>query len=1132
MKKMFTYTNLPMPQKDLNHRLTQMDTITRYEFLLPRCARGERGEGRGEGKLGGFLGFSTAAFRISAFCFLLLAFVSTGCTKEAKRIRHLASAKRDFAAGQYEKAEIEYLRVLQVDPLNPTAISQLGIIYHEQGRFPQALGFLKKATELTPDNSDLRLKLCLTELSLGDLKDARTNAMLVLQKQPGQEDALSVLAETAFSTTNVQDTIQQITKMRQQDKDRPGYHLALAELYLRQGQITNVEPELNQALALDPKLPATRMALGSFYWMRKDTNRADATFKAGVELPPQSSPRRMKYADFKYKTGSVDDARKILEDITRNAPDYFPAWNYLAQIAFAQNRLDDCSAILQKVLAKDSINYEATLLDASVNLSKNQVPEAITELQRLAGVYTRSPAIQLRLAQAFALNGDDAKAEAALRQALTLDPNFPDAIITLANLSIKKGDAVSAALSLESLVKRRPDLAQAHLLLAAAYASQNNLDQALAVYRRMQSLFPKSPLIPLSIATILAQQDHREEARKACSESLALAPDFLPPLEQLIDLDLADKQPQAALDRVQKQIERRPAVPELQLLLAKICLNQKDYTQAEAALLKAIEIAPELETSYMMLAQMYMASNKTQQALDKLNGFAARMTNAAPALLQIGIIQESLTNYSAARDAYERVLNINTNFAVALNNLAYLYCEHFNQIDKAAQLAEQAHRLYPTNYAMADTLGWILYRKADYPKALSALTQAVAAAPNEPEGQCHLGLVCYALGQEEPARLAFGRGLEGDKDFPAKDEARRRAAILAIDPKSPDPATQSLLEKRVAEDPNDAIALVRLAGIFNRNGTPDKAIKAFEQALAKNPKNAHVLASLARLYSAPGSLNNLKKALEYAKDAHAAAPDDASISQFLGHLVCQAGDYKWASSLLQDAALKLPDHPALLYDLARSYYGLGQLPSTEAAMQKALNAAAAFDQADEAKRFLSMLVAYRDPAQRQAVAPQLEAILKADPNYIPALMVNELLLQEKGNFQDARKTLDQVLSLNPLFVPATRDLAILCFDRFPDDSRTADLAAKARNSFPDDPNLAKVLGVVAYRRANYSAAAQHLKQSLQTRKNDGELLYYLGMAQYQLKAKAESKAALQQALALNIQPKLAGEARRVLTELK
>jgi len=189
-------------------------------------------------------GVSGRALRTSAVCLLLLPLLLTGCTKQAKKIRHLSNAKRDFAAGQYEKAEIEYRRVLQADPANATAISQLGVIYHDEGRFPQALGFLKKAVELTPDNSDLRLKLCLTELSLGDLKGARQDAERVLQKQPGQDDALLVLAETTLSTTNVQDTIQQITKMRQQDKDRPGYHLALATLYLRQGQITNVEESL------------------------------------------------------------------------------------------------------------------------------------------------------------------------------------------------------------------------------------------------------------------------------------------------------------------------------------------------------------------------------------------------------------------------------------------------------------------------------------------------------------------------------------------------------------------------------------------------------------------------------------------------------------------------------------------------------------------------------------------------------------------------------------------------------------------------------------------------------------------------------------------------------------------------
>lgn len=1075
--------------------------------------------------------FAVAGPGISAICLLFLALLSAGCTKEARKNRYLARANADFAAGRYEQAEIEYRKVLQIATGGPATLGPLGIIYHEQGRFPQAFAFLSKAAEMAPDNSDYQLKLCLTKLSLGAFKEARQDAERILQKQPGQEDALLVLAETTSSQKDLQETVRRIKAMRQQDKNRPGYHLALAILYLRQGQVAEVAPELNQALALDPKFPAAHTALGNLHWMNNELERADAALKAGAELSPLRSPRRLKYADFKLKTGSTNEAVKILEELTRKVPDYLPPYIYLAQLAFAQDRLDDCSALLEKVLIKDPINIQAVLLSADVKLKKRQIPQATEELLRLSKTYPRSPGIQQLLAQCYLLNGEEAKAEASLKDALAVDPTFPEAILALAELSMKKGEFAAAAVSLEQLLKRRPELPQAYLLLAAAYTSQKKFDQALAVYRQMQPRFPRNPQVPFLMAEILARQNQWAEARKSCIQSLELGPDSLPPLELLVDLDLTDKQPEAALKRVKEQIERRPGVPELQLLLAKIYVSQEDYTQAEAALLKSIAIAPDLRAPYVLLARIYLSSGKTQQALDKLNSFVAR-TNDAAALLQIGIIQDSLTNYPAARDAYEKALAVNPDFGAALNNLAYLYCENFGQIDKALELAERARRLYPAAPAMADTLGWILYRKGEYPKALALLAEAATAAPNEPEIQCHLGMVRYALGQEGPARSALENAVKSDKDFPWKEKARQCLAILAIDPKSSDPAAQSQLEKRLAEEPNDSIALVRLAGIHNRNGAPEKAIKAYEQALARNPRNAVILASLARLHAAPGSLNSPKKALEYAKDAHAAAPADASISQLLGHLAYESGDYKWAASLLREAALKLPDQPAVFYDLALSCYGLGQLPAAEGAMQNVLKGASAFDQADEAKRFLSLLLAYRDPAQRAAVVSQLPDVLKADPNYIPALMVNQLLQQEQGDFQTARKTLDHVLTINPLFVPATRDLAILCFDRFPGESKTSELAIKARESFPDDPNLARVLGILAYRREDYSNAARFLKQSLQARGNDAELLYYLGVTQYRLKSLAESKQSLKRALDLNLAPQLAADAKRILAELK
>src|ERR1035441_1374539 len=173
--------------------------------------------------------------------------------------------------------------------------------------------------------------------------------------------------------------------------------------------------------------------MGNLYWMQNDLPRAEQAFKTGAGLSPARSPKRLNYAEFKLKTGSLDDAKKLLDEITRDTPDYLPAWIVLAQIAFSERRFDDSAALLQKVLARDRINYDATLLDANVKLNKNQVPQAIEELLRLSKTYEHAPEVQLRLAQSYLLNGDDAKAEASLKQALAIDTNSPDAIIALAD---------------------------------------------------------------------------------------------------------------------------------------------------------------------------------------------------------------------------------------------------------------------------------------------------------------------------------------------------------------------------------------------------------------------------------------------------------------------------------------------------------------------------------------------------------------------------------------------------------------------------------------------------------------------------------------------------------------------------
>src|SRR5206468_492499 len=192
----------------------------------------------------------------------------------------------------------------------------------------------------------------------------------------------------------------------------------------------------------------------------------------------------------------------------------------------------------------------------------------------------------------------------------------------------------------------------------------------------------------------------------------------------LVDLDVADKQYTAALQRVQKQTEKNPKTPELELLLARIYEAKGEVGQAEAALLKAMELQPNFRPAYLSLAKIYVASNRYQQALEKLQGIVSKNPKDVPALMQIGMIQSEMKNYPAAAESYEKLLAVDPQFSPALNNIAYLYSERLGRIDEAYKMARRAKDLLPNEPYTADTLGWILYKRGEYSWALNLLQES------------------------------------------------------------------------------------------------------------------------------------------------------------------------------------------------------------------------------------------------------------------------------------------------------------------------------------------------------------------------------------------------------------------------
>ena len=1057
----------------------------------------------------------------------LVAATIGGCHLPGRKSRVMARADRYFKAGEYDKAKIEYLNLVRLDQQNVTAFQQLGFIWYEQGDPLRAIPFLLRARELAPKNVTSRAKLALSLMAIGQSTEARKEAFSILQQEAGNPDAITLLADTSLTKEQIAATDQQLQKFPQ--KDSAVFHLASASLACQSGDTATASDQVRQALASEPNSYRPHSAMAHIYLLQKDLNGAVQEFKTAAELAPLRSSERIKYAEVQAASGAIDQAKASLQNITRQAPDYLPAWRALAQIAFTQKNYDESLSLLENISSRNPDNPDARMLQAEVWLAKGDSGKAIAILYRLDSTYPNTPIIKFQLARAYLNAKNISQAASVLEQAIATNPNYTEAILALGELNLRSGKPQAVAAAMADLLKKRPDLLQASLLLANAYQALGRLDDAAALFREQIKMAPRSFEAHYFLGLILQRQGKTDEARRAFEEASEIVPDNLNPINQLVGMDLAEKQYDAATKRVQQQLQRKPDAAGTHFLEARIYAAQRDWPRAEAELRKTIELNADFAVAYDLLVSVYLAANKLPQAITELETLLKKNPSNAVALTIEAIVYDKMNDYQKARDTYEKLLALNPDSVLALNNLAYLYAEHLNQLDRAYELAEKARTLKPDEAEIADTLGWILYKRGDYEQALALLQESANKLPENPEVQFHLGMTSYMMGQADKARSALEQALHATADFPDKSEAQRQLALLkSSGGKTELPVTE--LEALLKRQPNDPIVLNRLAAAYQKQGETAKAAASYEQVLKLNPKLLSANLELAQLYSGP--LPKHDRALEIAKKARQLAPNDAHVAGLLGRIAFQLDNFSWAYSLLQESVRQLADDPTVLHDYAWAAYSLGKVSQARELMERALKAAPAPDISEDAKSFLRMTAVDENPKDAAALEPEVQKFLKANPNYVPALTVRAGIEEQRGEPKAAIATYSAILQRFPDFAPAQRQLADLYLQNPGSLDEAYDLAVKARKALPDDPALARTLGEISFQKKDFGRALQLLQESGRKNPLDAKGLYCLGMSHLQLKQKPQAKEALERALAAGLQEPLASEAKRGLAESK
>ena len=330
----------------------------------------------------------------------------------------------------------------------------------------------------------------------------------------------------------------------------------------------------------------------------------------------------------------------------------------------------------------------------------------------------------------------------------------------------------------------------------------------------------------------------------------------------------------AIADGSTEQIKKHPKSAAPYLLQGKVQMAQGHWKETETAARKALELDSNSGPAYDMLVRSYLATNKLPEAAHELETVLTKAPQNQSALMTLATIREQQKDYAKARDAYEKLLAINPKFVPALNNLAYLDAEKFNEPDKAYDLAQKARTLDPSNPAVADTLGWAAFKRGDYQQALALFQESAGKAGSNPEIQFHLGMAHYMMGQSRrrpraPSKKRSPRpAISPAKPKPEPAEVARQASLRR--------GRQNLRRRswKRCSSASRTILIVqlRLAEAYEKQGASAKAAEAYEAALKVNPKLPSATLKLAQLYSGP--VPNKEKALAYAKQARALSPND------------------------------------------------------------------------------------------------------------------------------------------------------------------------------------------------------------------------------------------------------------------
>ena len=253
-----------------------------------------------------------------------------------------------LSAGRKEDALAFFQDIIDKDPYNSKAWTNIGDIYRMMGQYEESIDPYEYALSIDPEDLWTNMHLADIYYDLGRYKEAIDTL----------EEALRNEVETSM------------------------IHTTIGDCYYRLNDLPAAEEHFLKALEINPMIGSGHAGLGYVYSDRGQSLKAIKCFEKALEYEPWETDHLFSIATDYMKLKDYDKAMEYLQQIQKMTPGDADAYYYIADLYGQQDKIDEAINTIKFGLLQTDNDPSLLYLLAYAYFVKGQHPEGIEALDQ------------------------------------------------------------------------------------------------------------------------------------------------------------------------------------------------------------------------------------------------------------------------------------------------------------------------------------------------------------------------------------------------------------------------------------------------------------------------------------------------------------------------------------------------------------------------------------------------------------------------------------------------------------------------------------------------------------------------------------------------------------------------------